>query len=105
MQSRTYTVTSFPVSTGMQPRVRPWTPIPTQACSQCKHMRSVSICYERCSKRRSASVSMQMEKNERQQERDMYEQDQPHLPDGRRLIFRLQGTHILPLDAQEKKVA
>ena len=32
-------------------------------------------------------------------------QDQPHLPDGRRLIFRLQGTRILPLDAQEKKVA
>ena len=32
-------------------------------------------------------------------------QDQPHLPDGRRLIFRLQGTHILHLDAQEQAVA
>jgi hypothetical protein len=30
---------------------------------------------------------------------------QPHLPDGRRLIFRLQGTGILHLDAQEKEVA
>jgi hypothetical protein len=30
-------------------------------------------------------------------------QDQPHLPDGRRLIFRLQGMHILSLDGQEKK--
>jgi hypothetical protein len=32
-------------------------------------------------------------------------QDQPHLPDGRCLIFHLQGMHILPLDEQEKKVA
>src|SRR5438876_2583702 len=29
-------------------------------------------------------------------------QDQPHLPDGCRLILRLQGTHILHLNAQEK---
>lgn len=32
-------------------------------------------------------------------------QDQPHLPDGRRLIFRLQGICILHLDAQEKEAA
>jgi hypothetical protein len=32
-------------------------------------------------------------------------QDQPHLPDGCRLIFRMQGTCILHLDAQEKDVA
>ena len=32
-------------------------------------------------------------------------QEQPCLPDGRRLIFRLQGTGILHLDAQEKAVA
>ena len=32
-------------------------------------------------------------------------QEQPRLPDGRRLIFRLQGTGILHLDAQEKAVA
>jgi hypothetical protein len=32
-------------------------------------------------------------------------QDQPHLPDGRCLLFRLQGTRILHLDAQEKEVA
>ncbi len=32
-------------------------------------------------------------------------QDQPHLPDGRRLLFRLQGARILRLDAQEKEVA
>jgi len=32
-------------------------------------------------------------------------QDQPHLPDGRRLLFRLQGTCILHLDAQEQEVA
>jgi len=32
-------------------------------------------------------------------------QEQPRLPDGRRLLFRLQGTRILHLDAQEKEVA
>jgi hypothetical protein len=32
-------------------------------------------------------------------------QEQPRLPDGRRLIFRLQGTSILLLDAREKEVA
>ena len=32
-------------------------------------------------------------------------QEQPCLPDGRRLIFRLQGKGILHLDAQEKAVA
>jgi hypothetical protein len=32
-------------------------------------------------------------------------QDQPRFPDGRRLIFRLQGARILHLDAQEKEVA
>ncbi len=32
-------------------------------------------------------------------------QAQLHLPDGRRLIFRMQGTTILHLDAQEKEVA
>ena len=32
-------------------------------------------------------------------------QELPSLPDGRRLIFRLQGTGILHLDAQEKEVA
>ncbi len=32
-------------------------------------------------------------------------QDQPHLPDGRRLRFCLQGMRILHLDAQEKTVA
>jgi hypothetical protein len=32
-------------------------------------------------------------------------QEQPSLPDGRLLIFRLQGTGILHLDAQEKEVA
>jgi hypothetical protein len=32
-------------------------------------------------------------------------QRQPSLPDGRRLIFRLQGSGILHLDAQEKRVA
>jgi hypothetical protein len=32
-------------------------------------------------------------------------QGQPCLPDGRRLIFRLQGSGILHLDAQEKRVA
>jgi hypothetical protein len=32
-------------------------------------------------------------------------QEQPRLPDGRRLIFRLQGTAILHLDAQKKEVA
>jgi len=47
----------------------PGDPITTHACSRCKHMRSVSISYERCSKRRSASVSMQMEKNARQMAR------------------------------------
>jgi hypothetical protein len=31
--------------------------------------------------------------------------EQPRLPDGRRLIFRLQGKGILHLDAQEKEVA
>ena len=30
---------------------------------------------------------------------------QPSLPDGRRLIFRLQDSEILSLDAQEKRVA
>lgn len=32
-------------------------------------------------------------------------QDPPYLPDGRRLIFRVQGTSILHLDAQEREVA
>jgi hypothetical protein len=32
-------------------------------------------------------------------------QEQPCLPDGRRLLFRLQGARILHLDAQEKEVA
>src|SRR6266536_6240124 len=32
-------------------------------------------------------------------------QARPCLPDGRRLIFRLPGTGILPLDAQEQAVA
>ena len=32
-------------------------------------------------------------------------QEQPRLPDGRRLLFRLQGTKILHLDAQEKEAA
>jgi hypothetical protein len=32
-------------------------------------------------------------------------QGQPHLPDGRPLIFHLQGTGILHLDAQEKVMA
>ncbi len=32
-------------------------------------------------------------------------QEQPHLPDGRRLLFRVQGTDILLLDAQEQAVA
>jgi len=32
-------------------------------------------------------------------------QEQPRLPDGRRLLFRVQGTRILPLDAPEKEVA
>src|SRR5260370_36078760 len=32
-------------------------------------------------------------------------QEQPCLPDGRRLLFRVQGTAILLLDAQEKAVA
>jgi hypothetical protein len=32
-------------------------------------------------------------------------QRQPHLPDGRRLIFRMQGSGVLHLDAQEKRVA
>ncbi len=32
-------------------------------------------------------------------------QGQPRLPDGRRLIFRMQGSGILHLDAQEKRVA
>jgi hypothetical protein len=32
-------------------------------------------------------------------------QEQPHLPDGRRLLFRLQGSGILHLDAPERKVA
>jgi hypothetical protein len=32
-------------------------------------------------------------------------QEQPCLPDGRRLLFRVQGGGILPLDAQEKAVA
>ena len=55
-----------------------------------------------------------------QQEREMYEldnrkdqvmtickvaQEQSRLPDGRYLLFRVQGTGILPLDAQEKAVA
>jgi hypothetical protein len=31
--------------------------------------------------------------------------EQPCLPDGRRLLFRAQGTGILHLDAQEKAVA
>jgi hypothetical protein len=30
---------------------------------------------------------------------------QPHLPDGRHLLFRLQGARILHLDALEKEVA
>jgi hypothetical protein len=32
-------------------------------------------------------------------------QEQPRLPDGRRLLFRVQGRGILHLDAQEKAVA
>ncbi|MBO0793011.1 MAG: hypothetical protein J2P36_18975 [Ktedonobacteraceae bacterium] len=32
-------------------------------------------------------------------------QEQPRLPDGRRLLFRLLGTRILHLDAPEKEVA
>jgi hypothetical protein len=32
-------------------------------------------------------------------------QKQPRLPDGRRLLFRVQGGGILHLDAQEKEVA
>lgn len=32
-------------------------------------------------------------------------QEQPRLPDGRRLLFRVQGTNILLLDAREKEVA
>jgi len=32
-------------------------------------------------------------------------QEQPHLPDGRRLLFRVQGRGILLLDAREKEVA
>jgi len=32
-------------------------------------------------------------------------QDPLYLPDGRRLIFRVQGTGILDLDAQELEVA
>ena len=32
-------------------------------------------------------------------------QEQPRLPDGRRLLFRVQGTGTLHLDAQEKAVA
>jgi hypothetical protein len=32
-------------------------------------------------------------------------QEQPCLPDGRRLIFRLQGTGLLHLDAQEQVLA
>ena len=31
--------------------------------------------------------------------------EQPHLPDGRRLLFRVQGTALLLLDALEKTVA
>jgi hypothetical protein len=31
-------------------------------------------------------------------------QEQPHLPDGWHLVFRVQRTVILPLDAQEKAV-
>jgi len=32
-------------------------------------------------------------------------QGQPHLPDGRRLLFRLQGSRFLHLDASKRKVA
>jgi hypothetical protein len=32
-------------------------------------------------------------------------QQQPRLPDGRRLLFRVQGTGLLRLDAQERVVA
>ncbi len=32
-------------------------------------------------------------------------QAQPHLPDGRRLLFRVQGTSLPSLDAQEQAVA
>jgi hypothetical protein len=32
-------------------------------------------------------------------------QEQPSLPDGRRLLFRVQGAEILRLDAQEQAVA
>jgi hypothetical protein len=32
-------------------------------------------------------------------------QEQPRLPDGRRLLFRMQGAGILHLDAQELAVA
>lgn len=32
-------------------------------------------------------------------------QEQPRLPDGRRLLFRVQGRGILLLDAQEEAVA
>ena len=32
-------------------------------------------------------------------------QEQPRLPDGRRLLFRLQGARVLHLDAQEQEVA
>lgn len=32
-------------------------------------------------------------------------QEQPRLPDGRRLLFRMQGSDILHLDAQKKRVA
>jgi hypothetical protein len=32
-------------------------------------------------------------------------QEQPRLPDGRRLLFRVQGAEILRLDAQEQAVA
>jgi hypothetical protein len=31
-------------------------------------------------------------------------QEQPRLPDGRRLLFRVQGAEILRLDAQEQAV-
>jgi hypothetical protein len=32
-------------------------------------------------------------------------QTQPHIPDGRRLLFRVQGTSLPSLDAQEQAVA
>ncbi len=49
--------------------------------------------------------------NDRALNRDLEElcakvaQEQPRLPDGRRLLFRVQGRGILLLDAQEKEVA